>query len=1118
MRNAGVTGVGVVFLGIAATLAGCRTLDTSKGQAVGEAAAQSQVEDQASLKDEMRLPWKAPASGRFQTAWLVCGEFPNPEAEEGEDPLTGGGFDVDYLTEHGGEAGIRPAEGMTHARPDGTIATWAVHEAATGEVDFRAVFPGRETTRHVLSYGYTAFANDVAEDATLLLGSYKSVKVWMNGELVHEHAVRRKLAKDADVVPVKLLKGVNHILVKAAQTGGGRCRVIVRVLDDCRISSAMVEGPAPRIEPPSEGDAHKLVVTVDSGTGRQLASSETVRVDVVEPGGKIRYTKQATRESTLKLDTETWPAGPYELAFTFGIGGGDPVAKHLLWYKGDRLPQIRALLEACDKIPGGGERPADLQLRMLGAALLSRLGDDPRTADAASPISTKKLGSDDVCSILLEHRELLQGPDAAKHSRGMVRLAWVDPVDDSPQFARAYLPAQYDPAIRWPLVIRLHGFNWRNPPYVDWPGTFDRHGEFGDHPVIEVHPHGRCNTGYRGIGEADVLRALQLAKEQLSVDEDRVYLVGTSMGGGGTWHVGTRHPELFAAIGPICGGWDYHVRGDKEGWEKMTPRERFRMEAGSSFAQAESLLSTPVFVHHGGIDGVVTPDNSRYAVRMLQRWGYNVRYRELSGQRHRLTGHWDGLVSWLLTHRLERNPKQVRVRAAVLESAAAHWVKVLQSDDPLRFIHVDACVDSADRITVDTDNVLQLKLSPGPGLIDPAKPVTVYWNGVNAGQHHLEDGAVTLSANGYRPAAVHKTPQVSGPIGDAATTPFAIVAGTISKDPRMRRFCMLRAQNQVDKWRAWQRVEPRFFLDTEITDEQIREYSLILYGGPADNKVTRRFIEDLPLALHPDSIEIDGARFEATDAAVGIVLPHPLNNERYVTVLAATSADGMFHAVDLPDDVDYTIVDGRIRSPESEIAGEDFRVAFGHLDYNWRFDEKLMVRGEEKARASARTAVVPRHITAKVDGKQLMLSDVLETTATGNFAAMRRDIDWQGRPIRIGGKQYENGIAVNIWSKPCEATYDLSDAGWKTLRGEIGIQVDDIAAAERECGTKLYFEVYGDGQQLYRSATFSWDNTGPEELEVDITGVKELKLLVGNDTFWHNGASTMNWADLRLEK
>ncbi len=112
-------------------------------------------------------------------------------------------------------------------------------------------------------------------------------------------------------------------------------------------------------------------------------------------------------------------------------------------------------------------------------------------------------------------------------------------------------------------MVRLHGFNPANPAYIRWWNVDFRHSladvEYGDgEGVIYLEPHGRGNTNYLGLGDADVLRAIAEARAHLNVDADRIYLCGDSMGGWGTWNVGTRHPDLFAALAPIYGGSDYH--------------------------------------------------------------------------------------------------------------------------------------------------------------------------------------------------------------------------------------------------------------------------------------------------------------------------------------------------------------------------------------------------------------------------------------------------------------------------------------------------------------------------------------------------------------------------------
>ena len=82
------------------------------------------------------------------------------------------------------------------------------------------------------------------------------------------------------------------------------------------------------------------------------------------------------------------------------------------------------------------------------------------------------------------------------------------------------------------------------------------------------------------------------------------------------------------------------------------------------------------------------------------------------------------------------------MRSAELQNASAYWVAVTQFDRPDRFMVVDAEIAGANTIRVDTANVRALTLSPGPALIDAAKPVEVVWNG-DRQRADVQDGQIT---------------------------------------------------------------------------------------------------------------------------------------------------------------------------------------------------------------------------------------------------------------------------------------------------------------------------------------------------------------------------------------
>jgi predicted peptidase len=105
-----------------------------------------------------------------------------------------------------------------------------------------------------------------------------------------------------------------------------------------------------------------------------------------------------------------------------------------------------------------------------------------------------------------------------------------------------------------------------------------------------------------------VLDLVDQVSKDFPVDEKRIYIMGLSMGGFGTWDVISRHADKFAAAIPICGG------GDP--------------------AQASKWLNLPIWVFHGGDDPVVKPERSREMVEAMKKVGGDIKYTEYPGVGH----------------------------------------------------------------------------------------------------------------------------------------------------------------------------------------------------------------------------------------------------------------------------------------------------------------------------------------------------------------------------------------------------------------------------------------------------------------------------------------------------
>jgi hypothetical protein len=188
--------------------------------------ANTQAAEAASSESEVAV-YQGLKPGAFMKEWLVCGAFPVFDGEKKPEDRAAQreAFDRDFLTEHGGESQIRPAIGVTHHKKDEDC-RWRKAESPTDIINLI-----RHLGYEQYATGYAcAFIEMPAETSGLLgVGSDDAVKVWLNGELVHENWTDRPAQADDDLVRVKFRAGRNMLLLKV-QNGdtlwGFACRLL----------------------------------------------------------------------------------------------------------------------------------------------------------------------------------------------------------------------------------------------------------------------------------------------------------------------------------------------------------------------------------------------------------------------------------------------------------------------------------------------------------------------------------------------------------------------------------------------------------------------------------------------------------------------------------------------------------------------------------------------------------------------------------------------------------------------------------------------------------------------------------------------------------------------------
>ena len=162
----------------------------------------------------------------FMKTWLILGPIPVSDRETKPDEETQKkAFATDFLAEHGGESGIQPKPGLIH-QIKGEEYTWQLVQSEDDIVDLVEIYGKKE---FVVAYAWAEIEMQEAKSVLLGIGSDDGVKVWLNGELVHENWIGRAVNKDDDLVPVTFQKGENQLLLKVqnmSQTWGFACRML----------------------------------------------------------------------------------------------------------------------------------------------------------------------------------------------------------------------------------------------------------------------------------------------------------------------------------------------------------------------------------------------------------------------------------------------------------------------------------------------------------------------------------------------------------------------------------------------------------------------------------------------------------------------------------------------------------------------------------------------------------------------------------------------------------------------------------------------------------------------------------------------------------------------------
>ncbi|MBT1705705.1 PKD domain-containing protein [Chryseosolibacter indicus] len=209
-----------------------------------------------------------------------------------------------------------------------------------------------------------------------------------------------------------------------------------------------------------------------------------------------------------------------------------------------------------------------------------------------------------------------------------------------------YLPQDYSTNTnKYPIVFFLHGIGERGPNSTD-PTVLDdyiqnvakhgppKHVKAGyQFPFILISPQLKNNNST--WPSSYVMEVIEYCRTYLRIDERRIYLTGLSLGGGGTWWTAQDYPEFFAAIAPVCGGynstakacgianadlpvWAFH--GDKDTTVPLSKSQNMVNAINNCVPQTSNLAKLTIYtgVAHNAWDYAYKTDNSLHDPNVFQ--------------------------------------------------------------------------------------------------------------------------------------------------------------------------------------------------------------------------------------------------------------------------------------------------------------------------------------------------------------------------------------------------------------------------------------------------------------------------------------------------------------------
>ena len=515
---------------------------------------------------------------------------------------------------------------------------------------------------------------------------------------------------------------------------------------------------------------------------------------------------------------------------------------------------------------------------------------------------------------------LTKGETPWNTATGLVARGYRSKIDGSVQPYGVLVPETWGKAgakaAPFPLHFWCHGRGEKNTELPFIAGVQANKGEFTPEGAIVCYLFGRYCCANKFAGESDLFEAKADIAAHYPVDERRLVIRGFSMGGAACWQFATHFSGVWAAAAPGAGFAETaeFFKVFAAGKEVPPWWEQVLWRWYDCTTMAANLADTTTIAYSGEIDGqkqaadIMVKYAAQEGVAFPHIIGPNTPHKYHPDSKPKINALVDAAVA--KGRPVSQNKSHWTTYTLIYPNSgnpADPIILGMEKEWERADIDLDDTASKPPRIA--TRNVSRFTWIPsivGTITVD-GQPLPVHGltNLPRAAVFTKTGGKWSVDSAAADDAGLRKRPGLCGPVDHAFMSRFLFVRPTGKPlNDAIGKWTQSEMAHAIKSWRAVFRGDVPIKDDTAVTDDDIANCNLILWGDNSSNAVIRRIAADplsstpttqsataskpagplLPILWGKNELNFKSYRLDPARYVPILIYPNPLNPARYVVL------------------------------------------------------------------------------------------------------------------------------------------------------------------------------------------------------------------------------------------